>query len=198
MVLEVVFHSMDQFFSPLLALNPDPSNPFVTIFIIAMIVSIITTLANKYLINHDKMEVLRGEMKVYQDKIREAQKSGDAKAMAKIQSENQDFMQKQSEMMKMQFKPMIVTFAPILLVFYWLTQSVLNKVVISLPPFVYYVLLVPVWKWIYSVLFNYGPGLAEMDPVRFAFVAGWLGWYILCTFTLSQVFRKMIGIKSGM
>jgi uncharacterized membrane protein (DUF106 family) len=191
MVLDVIFHSMDQLFAPLLVLNPDPSNPFITLSCISLIVSIITTLANKYLVDHKKMEVLREEMKVYQNNLKEAQKSGDAKAMAKMQSEQSDFMKKQSEMMKMSFKPMIVTFVPILLVFYWLTQSVLSKVAVSLPPLVYYVLLVPLWKWVYIAVFHYGAGST------IPYIAGWLGWYILCTFTLSQIFRKLIGIKTG-
>ncbi|KZX10746.1 EMC3/TMCO1 family protein [Methanobrevibacter filiformis] len=192
MVLEIIFGALNSIFNPIIAIDPDPSNPLLTIFLISTIISLITTVANKLLVNHDEMDDIREEMKEFQNRMREAQKSGDAKAIAKMQNEQKDFMKKQSDMMKMSFKPLIVTFVPILLIFYWMGQASLNSAIASFPPFVFYVLLVPVWRGIYAIFTN--PVVVTTVP----YAVGWLGWYILCTFTVSQILRKAFGLKSGM
>jgi uncharacterized membrane protein (DUF106 family) len=186
-VLGVIFNALDGIMNPVVSLDPNPQNPLITVFLISTLIAVITTVANKVLVDQDKMDSLRDEMKVFQEKLREAQKSGDSKELAKAQSQQQDFMKKQSTMMKMSFKPLIVTFVPILIVFYWMGQSTaISNVVVSLPSFVYYVLLVPVWHTFY------GP-----PDTMIPYAVGWLGWYILCTFSMSQIIRKIVGLKSG-
>lgn len=187
MVFDVIFDGLNWIFGPLIALDPNPQNPLLTIFLISAAIAFITTLANRLLVDQDEMESLQNEMKEFQNEMKEAQMSGDPKELAKVQSKQKDFMSKQSKMMKNSFKPLIVTFIPILLVFYWMAQSVVSKVIVSLPAFAYYVLLTPIWHMFY------GPPSAPGIP----YAVGWLGWYILCTFAMTQVIRKFMGFKSG-
>lgn len=186
MPLEIIFNGLNWIFGPIIALDPNPSNPLLTIFLISTIIAFITTVANKLLVNQDEMESLREEMKEFQEEMKEAQMSGDSKALAKAQAQQKEFMSKQSTMMKNSFKPLIVTFIPILLMFWWMGQptNVIHNVTVILPSFVYYVLLVPIWHMFYG---------AGTIP----FAVGWLGWYILCTFAMTQIIRKFMGFKSG-
>ena len=186
MVFDVIFEGLNWVFSPIIALDPNPQNPLLTIFLISSIIACITTLANKLLVDQDEMESLQEEMKEFQKEMKEAQTSGDSKALAKVQAQQKDFMAKQTKMMKNSFKPMIVTFIPIILMFYWMGQSVISKVTVSLPVFAYYVLLTPIWHMFYG---------SPSSTVPYAI--GWLGWYILCTFAMTQVIRKFMGFKTG-
>ncbi|MDR0900951.1 MAG: EMC3/TMCO1 family protein [Methanobrevibacter sp.] len=184
MVLDMIFGGLDAIFSPILALDPNPSNPMLTIFLISTLIALLTTVANKLLVDQDEMESIREEMKEFQKEMREAQTSGDSKAMAKVQAKQTEVMAKQSKMMTSSFKPLIITFVPIILVFWWMGQSPVSQVSVQLPEFVYYTLLVPLWHMLY-------PG------VHVFLYVGWLGWYILCTFAMSQILRKFMGFKSG-
>lgn len=191
MVLEVIFDGLNWIFAPIFALDPMPNNPLLTIFLIATIIAFVTTLANKLLVDQDAMEDSREEMKQFQEKMKEAQMSGDAKELAKAQAMQQDVMAKQSDMMKNSFKPLIVTLIPIMLMFWWMAQpgNPINGVIVQLPQFVYYVLLVPLWHSVYGMFYGSAPAVP--------FIAGWLGWYIMCTFAMTQILRKFMGFKSG-
>jgi len=191
MALEIIFDSFYWIFGPILTLDPMPKNPMFTVFLIATIIAFITTLANKLLVDQDAIETSRQEMKQFQEKMKEAQKSGDPKALAKVQAMQKNVMAKQGDMMKNSFKPLIVTIIPIMLIFWWMSQpsNPINGVIVQLPQFVHYILLVPIWHSLYGMFYGEGPNIP--------FVIGWLGWYILCTFAMTQIFRKFMGFKSG-
>ena len=78
-IFNMVFEALNAIFSPLLALDPNPQNPALTVLVIAFIVSLITTIANKLLVDQDEMNEIQQKMKDYQKEVREAQKSGDGK-----------------------------------------------------------------------------------------------------------------------
>ncbi len=185
MVLDIIYRALDVIFSPFIALDPNPKNPIFTIFLISTLIAFVITLANKLLVNQERLEKLRKEMQEFQQEMMEARKTNDLRALEKLQNEQMEFMDKQREMMTMSFKPMIVTFVPIILVFYWMAQHpYISKATIILPQVAYYVLLVPIWHMFY-----------KMPPGSPEYAIGWLGWYILCSFAMSQIFRKFMGLK---
>ena len=98
-------------------------------------------------------------------------------------------MQDQSKMMTNSFKPMIVTFVPIILIFFWMRTSVISGLVVILPPSVYWVTLTPFWHFIGHFLYG---GNATIP-----YGIGWLLWYMICTFGMSQILRKFLGFKQG-
>jgi len=182
---------LNPIFNPLLTLVSVPNNPYfgaiIGVFLIAVLVSFVITLANKLLVDQDRLQFLQGEMKGFQSEMMKAQKSGDPKAMAEMQKKQAQFMELQKEMMFNSFKPMIVTFVPIILIFYWMAGNpLINHLYLNLPSFAYYVLLVP----IFHTFYHQSPGVPVM-------AIEWLGWYILCSFALSFVWRKLLGIKGG-
>ncbi|MDR2544670.1 MAG: EMC3/TMCO1 family protein [Methanobrevibacter sp.] len=196
-ILGSIFSSFDQIFNPIIALDPNPKNPLLVIFLIAFLLSILTNLAQKYLLDHEKMDDMREKSAEFQKKMNAVRKSGDAKAMNKLQAEQQEFMKDQSEIMMMQFKPMLVTIVPFLLIWGWMRASPLAHIYVSFPMFPYWAVLTPLWHSI--GIYGGAP-----DPnVVFSFIGyhlpnavGLLGWYILCNFALSQVVRKLVGLKS--
>ena len=192
MVLEVIFNGLDWIFGPIFALDPTPENPLLTVFLIATIIAFVTTLANKLLVDQDAMQASRERAKEVQEEIKAAHASGDSKKIAKAQAMQMEMMSQQTAMMKNSFKPLIVTLVPIMLMFWWMMQPVnpINDILVKLPQFVYYILLVPLWQYIFGMFYG---GAGTTIP----YVAGWLGWYMLCTFAMTQILRKFMGFKSG-
>ena len=188
-IMGMVYGALNSVFNPILAIDPNPTNPALTVLIIAFIVSLITTVANKYLVDQDEMNEIQAEMKEFQKELREAQKSGDGKRAAELQAKQPELMQRQSKMMSNQFKPMIVTFVPIILIFFWMRTSASSQIVIILPKTVYWVTLTPLWHVIGSFLYG---GNASIP-----YGIGWLLWYMICTFGMSQIIRKYLGFKQG-
>jgi len=174
------------------ALNPFIQflGPVLAIVVIAIVISLITNIAQKLLVDQDRLLYLQKEMKEFQQEMVEARKTNDQKALNKLQKKQMEFMGLQKEMMTMSLKPMMFTMVPIFTIFWWIRENpLLNTVVVELSATTYYVLLVPLWR----ALPFYGgvaPGIPEMS-------IGWLGWYILCSFGFSMLFRKLMGIKSG-
>ncbi|MDR2623087.1 MAG: EMC3/TMCO1 family protein [Methanobrevibacter sp.] len=197
-ILGSIFSSFDQVFNPIIALDPNPKNPLLTIFLIAFLISLFTNLAQKYLMDHEKLDSMKEKQSEFQKRMSAARKSGDPKELSKLQAEQQEFMKIQSEVMMMSFKPMLVTAAPILLFFWWIRGSALSHVYVSFPTFPYWAVLTPLWHSIGI----YG-GAPDLNVV-FSFVGyylpnvvGWFGWYFLCVFALSNVVRKLVGLKSS-
>ncbi|WP_409199538.1 DUF106 domain-containing protein [Methanobrevibacter sp. DSM 116169] len=184
-----IMAAINDILNPLIALDPNPSNPILTVFVISLVVSIITTVANKLLVDHDEMNDIREEMKEFQNELREAQKSGDSKKIAKLQAKQVDFMEKQSKMMTNSFKPAIVTMVPILLVFWWMRSSAISDLIVNLPVTVYYGTLTPIWHTIGPLIYG--------GEATIPFAIGWLLWYFICTLAIGQILRKFVGIKQG-
>lgn len=188
-IMGMIYGALNSIFNPILALDPNPTNPALTVLIIAFIVSLITTIANKYLVDQEEMNEHQARMKDLNKRMRDAQKRGDGKELAKIQAEQTEMMKGQTAMMSNQFKPMIVTFVPIILIFFWMRSSAISNLVIILPQTVYWVTLTPLWHALGG--FIYG-GKATIP-----FGIGWLLWYMICTFGMSQIIRKYLGFKQG-
>jgi uncharacterized membrane protein (DUF106 family) len=188
-IMGMVYGAMNSIFNPILALDPNPANPALTVLVIAFIVSLITTIANKYLVDQDEMNEIQAKSKKLTKELREAQKKGDGKKVAELQAQQSEMMQEQSKMMSSQFKPMLVTFVPIILIFFWMRGSAISNLVILLPPSVYWVTLTPLWHALGG--FIYG-GKATIP-----YGIGWLLWYMICTFGMSQILRKFLGFKQG-
>lgn len=189
LISDAVINVLNAIFNPLLAMDPNPTNPALTVLVIAFIVSLITTIANKLLVDQDEMNRVQAEMKEFQKELREAQKRGDGKKVAELQAQQTEMMQKRSAMMTNSFKPMFVTFIPIILIFFWMRTSAIHDLVIILPQSVYWVTLTPMWHALGG--FIYG-GKATIP-----YGIGWLLWYMICTFGISQIIRKFLGFKQG-
>ena len=129
-------------------MDPNPQNPALTVVIVAFIVSLITNIANKYLVDQDKVNESQKKSKELSSKLREAQKNGDGKEIAKLQAEQTEMLKNQNEVMMESFKPMIVTMVPIILIFFWMRASSISHLVLILPAPAYWLTLTPFWHFV--------------------------------------------------
>ena len=188
-IMGMIYGVLNAIFNPILAMDPNPTNPALTVLIVAFIVSLITTVANKYLVDQDEMNEIQARSKNLTSELREAQKKGDGKKVAELQAKQAEMMKDQTAMMSNQFKPMIVTFVPIILIFFWMRASAISGLVIKLPFSVYWLTLTPLWHFLGGFLYG---GKATIP-----YGIGWLLWYMICTFGMSQILRKFLGFKQG-
>jgi len=91
------------------------SNPTISVILIGFLVTLAMTLVTKYFTDQIKMRELKDKQKECQKKIKE--KKGDIEAQKIIQKE---MMACSMELMKHSFKPMFITFIPIILIFWWI------------------------------------------------------------------------------
>ncbi len=104
---------LDPVFSPLLRLPP-----LVSLFILALLVSLIITLVYKYMTDQTLMKDVKLRQKEIQKKMKAVRKEPD-KAM-KLQKEAMELNMKY---MKQSFKPTLITFLPIILIFGWMNAN---------------------------------------------------------------------------
>ena len=91
------------------------SNPRVSIFLVAFLITFAMTLVTKYFTDQKRMKELKGMQKEHQKKIKE--NKGNFEEQKKIQ---QELMESSFEMMRHSFKPLIITFVPIIILFWWI------------------------------------------------------------------------------
>ena len=194
-IVDGYYRTMDTLFMPIIV----NTHPAIAILIISFIVSFIITLANKLLVDQERMEEIRERIKEFQRKIRRASK--DPELMKELEKEQEEIMKIQMEMMRMSFKPLIYTWIPIIAIFAYLKHVYdyngvshtldpsWNGVVVYLPTILSKLLLVPFFHWLGGLFYQSGFGIVSDNAL------GWLGWYIVCSMATSTVLRKVLGVK---
>lgn len=84
---------------------------------ISIALAIMSALVRKAVLDVKKLNRMKEEMKEQQKIMKEATKSGDTKKMQRAQ---EHLMKLTMENMKYSFKPMLITFIPFIIIFYWL------------------------------------------------------------------------------
>lgn len=105
-------------------------NPEVSIVAVSFLVTLAMTLVTKKFTDQNRMRELKKIQKACQIKIKNAK--GDIEKQSKI---NKELMECSMELMKHSFKPMFVTFIPIILLFSWVRGV--------------YIEIFPNWLWWY-------------------------------------------------
>jgi uncharacterized membrane protein (DUF106 family) len=109
--------------------------PRVSVIIIAIIVSLLSMLATKFLTNQARMKELKDKQKSHQALMKEHK--GDSQKMMELQKE---MMSGSLEMMKHSFKPMLATIIPFFILFAFLRRT------LEVTPYV------NSWFWYYLVV----------------------------------------------
>lgn len=91
-------------------------SPFLAIVVLALVLSILITLAYKYFTNQAEMKKLKDQQKEHQNKMKELRSQPEE--MMKVQKEA---MKANLDYMKHSFKPTLITMLPILLIFGWMS-----------------------------------------------------------------------------
>ena len=106
--------------------------PAVSIIIFSALITLVSTLITKWLTNQKHLKSMKVRQKQIQKDLKNC-KPGD-KQFEELQSE---MLQITMVMMKSSFKPMLITFVPFLILFYWIRQV--------------YTGLLPNWIWYYII-----------------------------------------------
>ncbi len=154
-----------------------PTSTFI-IIVSAFLLSLMTSSANRFLVNYKMVMSSRREYMAWTQAVRKAKKDGDEKQLDKL-------MKRQSAMVKMstranleQMKTTAITFVPLLLVY----QVLLNAFPLSAAV-------------AYSPIFL--PG-ADVSHVLFSAGAGFISmvyWYFLASFAIGIPLSRLFGIQ---
>ncbi len=152
--------------------------PFwIAVFIIATIVTVFSTIIQKYTMDWDLSRRVMQKSQAIQKEYKEAQLSGDKKRLKKLEEDRLSMMEDQAEMSKQQLKPMgFIVFVSIPL-FWWawwyLSQPAQAGMTMILP------LLGTVKLADGFLLFPY-----------------WVWWSLICSLATSSVIRKALNTGS--
>lgn len=89
----------------------------IQIIIIAIAVSLGSTLLNKKIVNQDRMEEIKAQISAFQKKLNAAKKKGDEKEIKKLEEEQKQMLGLTKEMFINSFKPLLYTFIPVIIIF---------------------------------------------------------------------------------
>jgi len=95
----------------------------IEVAFIAIAIGLATSLISKKLVNQDRMDELKAKAKKMQDEYKDAIKSGDKARIDKAKAEQKEMMGIYKEITMSGFKPMLITFVPILLVIFFLRST---------------------------------------------------------------------------
>ena len=115
------FSFLDPVFLPLVEYNGT-----LAIIVIAFVIALITTIAHKYMTNQVVVKNSRAEMKKLQKKMK--QHKDNPSKMMEIQSK---LLGHNKDVMKESFKPMFITFIPVIIIFGWLNLHLLYEPIMS-------------------------------------------------------------------
>ncbi|RQD83788.1 MAG: DUF106 domain-containing protein [Methanocalculus sp. MSAO_Arc2] len=168
-----------------LFIGPLPDTFGVPFFAVIMFLSALTglysSMIQKYTIDYEKMQNVQAKMKDFQKRYREAQLSGDEKAIKKLETRRDAMMKDQLEMSKQQFTPMAYIILLTVPIFFWLLRRLHSldiNTVLTLDT---------------AIVFPF-KGLIGFHEMAIWVVPAWILWYMICSLTVSQVIRKALNI----
>jgi uncharacterized membrane protein (DUF106 family) len=147
--------------------------PFSTIFIflLAVAITLSTSLANRLLTDPEKSKAWRKEIAEWNSELRKAQRSGDKKRVEKLMKKQQQILKLQSKMMWQSTKVMLMFFVPLLIIWQILGGDY------GPTPIAYF------------------PGIGPNLPIPI-FSQSLVWWYMLCSFLFSTMFSHLFGLVS--
>lgn len=149
--------------------------PSISILLISMLVSFITSLANRLLINREQLNAWRREVKEWTSDFNKARRTDDKKLLAKLQKQQPRIMQIQKKMAWQSMKVFPIS-TVVVLVVWW-------------------VILIPTFSQITDVAYlpwNLPWFGGEVIPLNLFL------WYLLCSLLCGTLFSRAFGLATGM
>ncbi|MFX1562388.1 MAG: EMC3/TMCO1 family protein [Promethearchaeota archaeon] len=169
----------------------------VTVLLISVLMALITNLVNRRLINFERLRRSREEMRKWQEMKREVTKTDDPRLKRKLQLKirrKERYMNKLSgELGKQQFKPMMVTIIPFMLVFAIMNGIFINDTVSPAIP--YAVIYSPLHFGQVLGQFGMGFGIAPGEfgvPILAGQGLFYIFWYIIVSITANMLFQRIL------
>ena len=146
---------------------------YIAVLIIATIVTLASTIIQKYTMDWDLSRRVMQRSQAYQKEFREAQLAGNKKKLKDLEQVQMSMMEDQAEMSKQQLKPMgFIVFVSIPL-FWW----------------AYWYLSQPAQAGMTMIFPMIGTITLTSTPFLFPY---WVVWSLLCSLCISSVIRKSL------
>jgi uncharacterized membrane protein (DUF106 family) len=144
--------------------------PLSTVFVVflAVLLTLITSLANRLLTNREQLASWRKQISEWQQEFNAARKSGDKKELEKVMRKQKQIMQVQSKMFTQQMKVSLIFIVPFFLFWIWLNGEYTQN-----------------GK---AILVAYLPGFGGLSVFY---------WYPLCSLAFGFIFSHVLGIGMG-
>ena len=94
--------------------------PYQEIFVWSILLSLLTTLASRFLANQQEMKKAKKDMEFFRSKSTQAQKSGDIKKMNEYTGE---MMKASSRQLRLNMKPMMFSFLVVIVAASWFATT---------------------------------------------------------------------------
>jgi uncharacterized membrane protein (DUF106 family) len=152
--------------------------PSATLLVLgaAIVLSLITMSANRFLVNYKMIANTRREYASWTMAVRKAKKEGDDKQLEKLMRRQSAVMKAQSRSTFEQFKTYPLTIVPFLLIYYTVVRAV-GSIPVAYAPFV-----LPFATTTAGAMFS---------------VLSLFYWYLICSFTLSLPLQRLFGVQSS-
>ena len=171
---------IDELFKQIMkSLEPYALIPSSTLLIlgVAAILSLITNLSNRFLVDIKRMKAIMKEVNAWRKEFEEAKKSKNKQLMAKVMKKQQAIMSLQGKMMWDRMKISLLFLIPFWLVFMILSRFYGSQPV-ALSPFSIPYLLT-----------------GALDETYKAFKLSFFSWYIICSFGISLPLSRVLGVN---
>jgi len=172
-MLEGIYAALDAAFKGLIL----TTHPMWVATLFGIFMGVFFTTINYIFVDQEKMKKLQKMSKEFQKEWKEAQKNKDEKKLRKLQQKQMELLKLQNEVMKSaMFKPMLVSF-PMFIIFYgWLARYYVETAIVKIP---FNFFLVDMFHRFYHSALH-------------ANEIGFLGWYILTSYVVGAVLRKLL------
>jgi uncharacterized membrane protein (DUF106 family) len=159
------------------ALAPYGSIPQSTFFImaVALALSVVSTTANRFLVDVQKMKMISDEVKAWRSELDKAKKTNDKKLLAKATKRQEAMMKLQSKMMWDRMKVSFIFIVPFYIIFIILS-NVFKHTTVALSPFTIPMLM---------------PAANDAGMIMLPYVS----WYIVCSFAISLPLSRLLGVN---
>jgi len=157
----------------MMGLQPYGERPYSTLFIISMAfaLSLMTNLANRLLVDVEKMRSVMAEVNAWRKEFDTARKTDNKQLMAKAMKRQKAIMQLQSKAMWDRMKVSFIYLGPFWIIFYVLQGFFQNRTV-ALSPFTF--------------------------PFLLGNELPFVSWYITCSLALSLPLSRLLGANPEM
>ncbi len=142
----------------------------------AVLLSLMTTGANRFLVDYKKVAKNRREFMAWQQAVKKARKEGDEKQLDKLMKRQAAVMKMSSRATLEQMKTTAITFIPLLLVYNVLITAFPTGVAVAFSP----------------IMFPYA-GTTSTGAASFLSV---VYWYFLASFAISIPLSRLFGVQT--
>jgi uncharacterized membrane protein (DUF106 family) len=186
-----------------------PPGSTIFVLLLATATGIISSLLNKWLIDTGEMERKQKQIKEHQlekekiIKLAETDVEKYRKERKRWERKDTILKQTQQSMALQRLKPTLVTFVPMIIIF-WVLNTVFTKNGVALP-----VALSPMNPWDVPFLNNYvmahtdqiyeWTALIYGKPIKIETYHGWINfvsWYFLCSLGVSTIIQRLLKLQT--